>query len=969
MGSVWRATDIATDRQVALKVLGQHTLGSRRARMRFEREVSLASRLEHPGIARVYGSGIGAGAHFYAMELIDGRPLDQHVRAEGLNESAVIELFLGVIDAVGHAHRRGVIHRDLKPSNILVDSAGRPHVLDFGLATAEDVAGVTVSRDGSPLGTLAYMAPEQARGQLDRIDLTSDLYSIGLMLCECLTGELPYEPWTTRLELENRVSGHELRRPRAVAARAGRSISRDLEAILERCLAEAPERRYASAEALAADLRAYLLGEPVLARPLTLTYVMSRRLRRHWQAVTAAAAAAALLLSTAVFSYLEIQHQRDVAIANQHKANAERVRAERTLYLNQIAHAQGLIDAGRLADAVAALEACAPAYRQAEWAYLRQQADASVWTRHFDAAVMTYTLTAGGELLAIDQQGWLHRITGPDQPRVPPRRAALTNPINAAFSAGGRLLALGDFERWMVWDTTTGRVRIQGPLPVSSASMAFDHRGQALMLGSSSHAPEPTRRVRLADGAIREHLPAAEETRLPFSAGGWDGVMTKNNPQVLILSPSGEPTHTIALPAGHRSAVVGDADRLAVGLETGAVALIDPHANPEAAVTTRRVFETDQPVTALALHRGWVFAGGNDGRVVARPLDADAPLDAREAWVGFPGLAERVVWVAVMDDRWLLAATAATVKAWDLSGSAWALTDALEVGRGSKSSLILFDQGRAIATADYSGRIRAAGLADAEPMWRCHLTSITPLRLQADDAHGRLLVSGGMGWAVLESATGRVLHRQITGRRTDVVCLDAGTLLVAAEGSDARVHDLGGESAAGDRPAAITIRRPLVRVEGGAGRQPQIIGVAPGAAHRLRAYPAAGAAPPRDIGRVDHPIDDLGRPSQGQLLVIADKRSWRLCLDRGQLTALPGKSLQLSWQPDAQRGLMINADRACLVEKPGTQEVLGPRLPPLRHACWLPSRKAWLYLSPTGLGVIPTALGSDAAAPAPFKSP
>ncbi|NBC11336.1 MAG: protein kinase, partial [Planctomycetes bacterium] len=856
MGAVWRATDIATERDVALKVLGLHTLGSRRARLRFEREVSLASRLEHPGIARVYGSGIGAGAHFYVMELIDGRPLDQYVRAEGLGESAVIELFLGVIDAVGHAHRRGVIHRDLKPSNILVDGEARPHILDFGLATAEDVEGVTVSRDGSPLGTLAYMAPEQARGQLDRIDLTSDLYSIGLMLCECLTGELPYEPWATRLELENRVSGHELRRPRAVAAKTGRAISRDLEAILERCLAEQPERRYAAAEALAADLRAYLQGEPVSARPLTLTYVMSRRLRRHWKPVAAAAAALTLLLGTAVVSYVQVQQQRDRAIANERQANAERLRAERTLYFNQIAHAQSLIDAGRHRQAVTALEACDPSYRRAEWAYLRQQADASVWTHSFDTAVEAYALNPAGELLAVDQQGWLHRITGTERSASAPVRMPVQRVIHASFAGDGRRVVMSDFKRWAVWDTAGNEVVGAGAVPDTSISHSLDHRGQAVMLGGSPANPQPTYRVNLADGTKREHLPATEQMRVPFAAGTYDGMLEKNPNRLLLFDPTGRTTHRISLPGTPTSAVAAQDERLVVGLESGQAVLITL-GTPQSPtiISTHQLFADDRPVRSLTLHRGWAFAGNDDGRVVAQPL-AD-----RRATVTFPGLEQRVIWVAVMDERWLLAATADTVKAWDLAGSAWALNDALDVGRGSKSSFTLFDEDRSIAAADYTGHIRAVRLADAEPRWTTHVASITPLRLQADDAHGRLLISGGMGWAVLEAATGRVLHREVTRRRTDVVCLDTGALLVAAKGADARVHAFTESPIGRDDNKTIAIRRPLVRVDGRAVGQPLIIGTSPEATDRLLAYAAGGATPPRDLGRVDHPIDDLSRPS------------------------------------------------------------------------------------------------------------
>jgi len=466
------------------------------------------------------------------------------------------------------------------------------------------------------------------------------------------------------------------------------------------------------------------------------------------------------------------------------------------------------------------------------------------------------------------------------------------------------------------------------------------------------------------DGTRHELLTASEQTRIPFATGEREGMLEKIAGRLLLFDRNGQTTHTISLPGTPTKAVAAHGEQLAVGLESGQVVLITPgNSQTPTVMSTRRLFPDQRPVRSLTFFHEWVFAGDDAGGVVAEPVAE------RRASVAFPGLEQRVIWLKVRNDRWLLAATADTVKAWDLLGSAWALTDALEIGRGSKSGVALFDRDRSIAAASYTGQIHAARLADAKPLWSAHVASITPLRLQADDAHGRLLVSGGMGWAILDAGTGRVLHRQITRRRTDVVCLNAGSWLVAAEGADAQVHTLADNPANDDGRPTVAIRRPLVRVEGRAGRQPIIIGTAPAAPDRLVAYPADGDTPPREIGRVDQPIDGLSRPSEGQLLVIADQGAWRLGLDRGELEPLPDKAVHLSWQPDADRGLMIKADRACLVEKPGAQEILGLRLPPLHHACWLSQREAWLHVSPASLGLIPATPAQDQRASRPFKYP
>ena len=310
MGTVWRAIQQSTRREVALKILAG-ALGSQKAHTRFEREVELTARLEHPNIARVYDSGIHHGAYYYAMELIDGADLASHVTDRKLPQRQVLELMRTICLAVQHAHQRGVIHRDLKPSNILVTEDGQPHVLDFGLAKAllGDDAGLSISMDGDVTGTPAYMSPEQAAGSTAAIDTRSDVYSLGVILCRLLTGQFPHEHSATRYEMLRRTAEEEPRRPRELS----KHIDRELEAVLLKALARDPDDRYASAGDLARDLGHYLRGDPLAARKPTTTYFLTRSLWKHRLPVAIGALVLVVLAGVAVWSYISIAHQRNLA--------------------------------------------------------------------------------------------------------------------------------------------------------------------------------------------------------------------------------------------------------------------------------------------------------------------------------------------------------------------------------------------------------------------------------------------------------------------------------------------------------------------------------------------------------------------------------------------------------------------------------------------------------------------------------
>jgi hypothetical protein len=261
---------------------------------RFEREVELAARLNHPNIARIYDSGVHQGLYYYAMELIDGVWLDVYVKEHNLSLPQVLQLMRGVCDAIQHAHQSGVIHRDLKPSNILVTSDGRPHVVDFGLAAAiarEDEAG-TVSLDGEVTGTPAYMSPEQAAGRRERVDTRTDVYSLGIIFYKLITGGFPYDVNTSMLQTLQNIRECDPIRPSQLV----RHLDPDVEAIILKALDKEPDRRYQSVAELKGDIERRLEGLPVCARSASSLYLLRKIIVRHRYTSMVAALLAAIVL-------------------------------------------------------------------------------------------------------------------------------------------------------------------------------------------------------------------------------------------------------------------------------------------------------------------------------------------------------------------------------------------------------------------------------------------------------------------------------------------------------------------------------------------------------------------------------------------------------------------------------------------------------------------------------------------------
>jgi serine/threonine protein kinase len=305
-GHVFRARDPDLDRIVAIKVLRAGRLASREEVDRFLREACTAAKLQHPGLVVPYETGqTEDGIFFLVEEFVQGETLATRLRAGKLGPRPAAELVAAVADALDYAHRNGVIHRDVKPSNIQLDADGRPHLMDFGLAKHEtDETPMTL--DGQVLGTPAYVSPEQARGDSHRVDGRADVYSLGVVLYELLTGERPFRGNRQMLLLQ--VLHDEPRPPRQLNDK----VPRELETICLKALAKAPGRRYATAQELAVDLRRFLRGETIRARPIGRIERLAHWCRRN---PVACGLLAAVTFSSA-FGLWELSRLSDQLVRN-----------------------------------------------------------------------------------------------------------------------------------------------------------------------------------------------------------------------------------------------------------------------------------------------------------------------------------------------------------------------------------------------------------------------------------------------------------------------------------------------------------------------------------------------------------------------------------------------------------------------------------------------------------------------------
>jgi len=544
MGSVYEARQTTPARTVAVKLVRQGRLGPDVLR-RFEYEARVLARLRHPHIAQIHACGTFASARgplpYIVMELVDGaRSITAHAAAAGLSIRERVRLFRDVAAAVAHGHRKGVIHRDLKPGNILVDAAGWPKVIDFGVARTlhpEDTRAGVATGAGDLVGTLRYMSPEQLGADPDEVDARTDVYALGLVLHELLAGGLPYElegksPVEAARILDGRAAPETAAVERAARAegRLRADEARSLAAIVARCLEPRAADRYATAVEVEAELERWLAGEAVLARPLGVVESLWRLAHKH-RAATAAtlAAVAAVVLAGAGITWfsLRAETQRRVAVearalaeSRQREADRQTAVARGQLYLSNVLLAaeardrDNLAEAARLLATAADLVAAAGPGHPLELDCLSASLDDATVIHRGHRGIVTAVGWSpdGRRLVTGDADGSVRLFTAGDagDPRVIATHAGAV--WAATFSPDGRLVATA---------AADATVRLHDAAPAAEVAVLDRHDGPVY---AATFSPDGSLLATAArDGTVRLHDTATWRERRVLT--GHDGTV------------------------------------------------------------------------------------------------------------------------------------------------------------------------------------------------------------------------------------------------------------------------------------------------------------------------------------------------------------------------------------------------------------------------------------------------------------
>ncbi len=648
MGAVFEAEQENPHRRVALKILAAG-LGTAGHLHRFQQEAQLLGRLKHPGIAHVYEAGVaeiqGAKQPYFAMELVEGAHLLEHAASAQLGLGARLELLVQVCDAVQHAHDEGVLHRDLKSSNIAVDASGRAKVLDFGVARLiergpGDVAS-TVS--GVVVGTLTTMSPEQVSGSPSGLDERSDVYSLGVIAYEMLTGRPPLD--VARLPLPQAAWMICETMP-APAGSHDRALRGDVETILTKALAKDRAQRYPSARDLAADLRRYLGNQPIVARPPSTFYQLRMFTRRNRALVAGVAvAAAALVLGAAAAGWFAWRENALRVVADSEAYRANVVAAHLELKSGNPAHARVLLDAST---------SSTPAW---EWRRVRRELES--WITQFPGpryVVQAGFLDGGRAVVAIGSSGEIRIWNVASQQlesELPadPRRADVLG-----LSADGAQCVSLHGQDLCLWDTRTGaeRGRLSAPTGTLSdprAVACFSPAGRWLAVHGQCFDLRDHDRPPRVIGWGPTAFDGSDRT-LAVLAGGVIRVEEADTGRVLHRFEFPGEARALALDASGRWLAAADRSRVHLfDLTDGSARVL---AAVHTDVPTALAFQPDGLRIAAMQEDGslWIHDGALD-RVVQR------------SWVGRSSWKSSLAWNPGGDQLVSAVWTHGTVRLWD----------------------------------------------------------------------------------------------------------------------------------------------------------------------------------------------------------------------------------------------------------------------------------------------------------------
>ena len=708
-GTVWKAKDSQLDRLVAVKIPRRDQVDSANVEM-FLREARAAAQLKHPQIVAVHEVGREDGTLYIVSDFIKGVTLADRLTKGPLAPREAAELCGQIADALHHAHESGVIHRDLKPQNIMLDGDGRPHIMDFGLAKRE-ASEITMTVDGKVLGTVLYMSPQQAKGESHEVDRRTDIYSLGVILFEVLTGERPFRG--NRAMVLHQVLNDDPPSPRKLNSR----ISKDLETITLKCLEKDPGRRYSTAADVAGELRRYLRGEPIQARPITSIARVWRWSRRNPVVASLSGGVIALLFSFALVSLWAYSRAASDAeaktklageksrLANDYRelANLEHNARQETERQLRVATAERLtaqaLMVGRDNPVKAALLATAAV--EATSLHHEPVRPAAVQVLHDTLALIGGCPLTGHAgpvtCLALSTDG-LRLVTGSGDKTARVWDLSAADPVAGAkvlrghegpilclaLSPDGRRLVTGSYDHTVrVWDLAAADPaagsQVLGGHSDRIGCLALSKDGRWLVTGSW----DKTARV----WDLQAADPAAG-TKVLRGHANWINCVA--------LSPDG------------RWLVTGSDDHTARVWDLAA-------ADPAAGAKVLRGHETEITCLALSSDGRWLTTGGQDQTARVWDLAAADPAAGAKVLRGHEGT---IVCLALSPDgRWL--ATGSTdnaVRIWDLEAADPAAGAKVLRGHDREiESLAFSPDGRWLVTGSWDNTARVWDLAAADP--------------------------------------------------------------------------------------------------------------------------------------------------------------------------------------------------------------------------------------------------------------
>jgi eukaryotic-like serine/threonine-protein kinase len=486
MGVVFRARQVSLKRDVALKMLLAGLFASRNFVHRFCTEAEAAAKLDHPNIVPIYEIGQHEGQHYFSMKLIDGFSLAKELQGKPWEIKRAAEFMAKVARAVHYAHQRGILHRDIKPGNILLDSKGEPHVTDFGLAKIAE-SETNVTQTDAVMGSPAYMSPEQAAGQTKNLTTASDVYSLGAVFYELLTGRPPFQG-ESALDVMRQVAGREPISPRTIHAH----IDRDLETICLKCLEKDAPRRYSSAEALADDLERWLRCEPILGRPSSTWNRTSKWVRRKPAVAAFTLVTGVLTVILAIVSPIaafRINHERQRAEENRQRAEENQQRADQNLYDSDMSLAQHAWNDGDLGLALSRLQAHLPRTgetdrRDFEWFYFWNlcKGEQRLTLTNHTQTVNAVAFSPDGKRLATGSVGNPVQIWDTANEKIV-KTLPEQHVVSLAFAPDGQTLGVGGRDKVVVWNLETERAVFKHEGALGQFRIAFSPVGSLLVIG------------------------------------------------------------------------------------------------------------------------------------------------------------------------------------------------------------------------------------------------------------------------------------------------------------------------------------------------------------------------------------------------------------------------------------------------------------------------------------------------------